>query len=78
MQKVTASEFSIALLFDQRSDGRYFIHSPHVPGLRSTGLDREALCADIEPVVKELLLHNPEIAVESKGLYLGPRNLNAK
>ena len=65
MQKITVGEFSIELLFDQRSDGRYFIHSPHVPGLRLAGPDLEALCADIEPAVKDLLQHNRELAVES-------------
>lgn len=65
MQKITVGEFSIELLFDQRSDGRYFIHSPHVPGLRLAGPDLEALCADIEPAVKDLLQHNRKLAVES-------------
>ena len=65
MQKITVGEFSIELLFDQRSDGRYFIHSPHVPGLRLAGPDLEALCADIEPAVKDLLRHNRDFAVES-------------
>ncbi len=65
MQKITVGEFSIELLFDQRSDGRYFIHSPHVPGLRLAGPDLEALCADIEPTVKDLLQHNRKLAVES-------------
>ena len=65
MQKITVGEFSIELLFDQRSDGRYFVHSPHVPGLRLAGPDLEALCADIEPAVKDLLLHNRKLAVES-------------
>lgn len=65
MQKITANEFSIQLLFDQKSDGRYFIHSPHVPGLRLAGFDLEALRADIEPAVKDLLFHNRNLAVES-------------
>jgi len=65
MQKITVGEFSIELLFDQRSNGRYFIHSPHVPGLRLAGPDLEALCADIEPAVKDLLQRNRKLAVES-------------
>ena len=65
MQKITASEFSIQLLFDQMSDGRYFIHSPHVPGLRLAGFNLEALRADIEPAVKDLLFHNRNLNVES-------------
>ena len=65
MQKNTASEFSIQLLFDQMSDGRYFIHSPHVPGLRLAGFNLEALRADIEPAVKDLLFHNRNLHVES-------------
>lgn len=65
MQKITVGEFSIELLFDQRSDGRYFIHSPHVPGLGLAGPDLEALCADIEPAVKDLLRHNRDFTVES-------------
>ena len=65
MQALMAGEFSIELLFDERADGRYLIHSPDVPGLRLAGPDLEALRADIEPVVKELLLQNSELAVES-------------
>ena len=65
MQKITVGAFSIEFLFDQRSNGRYFIHSPHVPGLRLAGPDLEALCADIEPAVKDLLQHNRKLAVES-------------
>ncbi len=65
MQKITTSEFSIQLLFDQMSNGRYFIHSPHVPGLRLTGFNLDALRADIEPAVKDLLFHNRNLDVES-------------
>lgn len=65
MQKITASEFSIQLLFDQKSDGRYFIHSPQVPGLRLAGFDLDALQADIEPAIKDLLLHNRNLTIES-------------
>ena len=65
MQKITTGEYSIQLFFDQKADGRYFIHSPHVPGLRLAGFDLEALRADIEPAIKDLLSHNRNLDVES-------------
>lgn len=65
MKEIVTGEFAIELYFDLRSDGRYYIHSPHVPGLRLAGSDLEALRDDIEPAVRDLLLHNRELQVDS-------------
>lgn len=57
-------EFAIELLFEKRSDGRYHVHSPNVPGLHLAGFDLKALCDDVEPAVKHLLQHNAKIEAD--------------
>lgn len=57
-------EFAIQLIFDQRHDGRFHVHSPSVPGLHLAGDDLGAIQADIEPIVKDLLLHNAKVIVD--------------
>ncbi len=56
-----AGEFTIELLFEKRSDGRYHVYSPSVAGLHLAGMDLRALCADVEPAVKHLLRQNARI-----------------
>lgn len=57
-------EFAIQLIFDQRQDGRFHVHSPSVPGLHLAGRDLSEIQADIEPIVKDLLLHNANVVVD--------------
>jgi predicted RNase H-like HicB family nuclease len=57
-------DYRIELLFDKKTDGRFHIHSPSVPGLHLAGRDLKALIADIEPAVKDLLLSNKKIKAE--------------
>ena len=64
MREFSAGECSIELLFDKRSDGRYYVHSPNVPGLHLAGPDIDALRADVEPAVRDLLKHNRNLLVE--------------
>jgi hypothetical protein len=59
------TEFEIRLVYDQRSDGRFHIHSPSVPGLHLSGSDLAVLTADIEPLVRELLFRNSGVVVDS-------------
>jgi hypothetical protein len=54
-------EFAIEVQFEKRADGRYYVYSHQVSGLRLGGTDLEAICADIEPAVKHLLKHNAKI-----------------
>jgi predicted RNase H-like HicB family nuclease len=56
--------FVIQLLFDQRLDGRFHVHSPDVSGLHLAGDDLEAIRADISPVLKDILLHNSKMVVD--------------
>jgi hypothetical protein len=63
MAQVSAREFAIELLFDQRSDGRCYVHSPSIPGLHLAGPDLGALREDVEPAVKDLLHLNRGISV---------------
>jgi hypothetical protein len=58
------SGFVIELLFDRRGDGRFHVHSPHVPGLHLAGRDLDAIKLDVEPVLKDLLLHNSGMVVD--------------
>ena len=57
-------EFLIQLLFDKKRDGRIHVHSPSVPGLHLAGDDLEAIRGDIEPAVRDLLLHNSRVVVD--------------
>ena len=56
--------FAIELLFDKRRDGRFHVHSPSVPGLHLAGRDLDAIKADIEPVLRDLLLYNSKVVVD--------------
>jgi hypothetical protein len=58
------SEFAIELVFTKRRNGRCYVHSPSIPGLHLAGSDLELIRADIEPSVKDLLLHNSGIVVD--------------
>jgi len=57
-------EFAIQLVFDKRHDGRIHVHSPSVPGLHLAGHDLQSIQSDIEPIVKDLLLHNANVVVD--------------
>lgn len=57
-------EFAIHLVFDKRRDGRIHVHSPNVPGLHLAGSDLQSIESDIEPIVKDLLLHNANVVVD--------------
>ncbi|HXQ53391.1 MAG TPA: hypothetical protein VN802_20025 [Stellaceae bacterium] len=57
--------FVIQLLFDKRKDGRFHVHSPDVPGLHLAGDDIDAIRADVEPVLKDVLLHNAKVVVDT-------------
>jgi hypothetical protein len=59
------NEFRIEIFFDKRDDGRFHVHSPSVPGLYLAGADLDALRADVEPIVKDLLWFNKKIIVDS-------------
>lgn len=56
--------FVIELLFDKRNDGRFHVHSPSVPGFHLAGQNLEAVRADIEPVLKDILFHNSKVIVD--------------
>lgn len=62
--KRAMSEFVIQLLFDKRSDGRFHVHSPNVPGLHLAGKSIELIRGDIEPVVRDLLFYNSGMVVD--------------
>jgi predicted RNase H-like HicB family nuclease len=60
-----AREFTLDLFFEKHTDGRYFIRCYDLPGFHMAGMDWDALRADLEPVIKDLLWHNSEIAVDT-------------
>jgi hypothetical protein len=59
------SEFAIRLVYDHRPDGRFHISSPDIPGLHLNGPNLEGIAEDIEPLVRELLLHNSGVVVDT-------------
>jgi hypothetical protein len=56
--------FAIELLFDKRRDGRFHVHSPSVPGFHLAGRNIEVIRADIEPALRDILLHNSKVVVD--------------
>jgi hypothetical protein len=64
MPEMPLDGFAIELLFDKRRDGRFHVHSPSVPGLHLAGCDLQAIKADIEPVLRDLLLYNSKLVVD--------------
>jgi len=63
--KKTPQEMSIILNYEKHPDGCYCIHSEALPWLRMANPDIDALHRDLDPVVKDLLLHNMGFEVES-------------
>lgn len=59
------TEISLDVFFEKHSDGRYFVRCYDLPGFHLAGSDWELLRADIEPVIKDLLWYNSEIAVDT-------------
>lgn len=52
------AKFVIELLLEKKGDGRFYVRSPNLAGLHLASSDIEAIRADIEPIVKDLLYHN--------------------
>ena len=55
---MATQEMSIQLIYERHSDGRYYVRSDNLPGFRLAGTNLDALQADLDEVVKDLLLHN--------------------
>ena len=58
-----STEIAIELIYERHSDGRYFVHSDDVPGLRMAGTDINAIQADLNEVVSDLLRLNSGFVV---------------
>ena len=59
------TDIAIEVFYEKHSDGRYYIKSLDVPGLHLAGTDFDALQSDLDPVVKDLMIHNMGFTVES-------------
>jgi predicted RNase H-like HicB family nuclease len=59
------TECAIEVRYDKREDGRFHIHSPDLPGLHLVGPDPDALMADLEPVLREMLRVTTSQAVDT-------------
>jgi hypothetical protein len=51
--------------YEKHPDGRYRIRSESIPGFRLEGPDIDVLQRDLNPLVRDLLLHNMGFEVES-------------
>ena len=60
---VGTKQFHLKLLFEKK-DGLFSVRSPNLPGLHMAGQDLDKIRADIEPIIKDLLLFNSDIATE--------------
>jgi hypothetical protein len=59
-----AREFKIQILFEREPDGRFRVRSPTLDGLHLAGRDLKKLCADLDPIVKDLLFHNLDFVAD--------------
>jgi hypothetical protein len=59
------TECAIEVRYDKRDDGRFHIHSPDLPGFHLVGLDPNALAADVEPVLRDMLRVTTSQAVDT-------------
>lgn len=57
--------FVARVKFDKRSDGRFHLHSPEIPGLHLAGTDLSKIRADLEVSVRDLLYFNHDIVVDT-------------
>lgn len=58
-----STQISIELVYERHSDGRYYVHSDDVPGFRMAGSDIDAIQADLNAVVSDLLRLNSGFVV---------------
>lgn len=59
------TECAIEVRYDKREDGRFHIHSPDLPGLHLVGSNPDALTADLEPVLREMLRVTTSQAIDT-------------
>jgi len=55
---------AIELRFDHHEDGRVHVHSPDLPGMHLAGMNLDALRADFESVLRDLIHANANATVE--------------
>src|SRR5215470_10719340 len=57
-------KFGIQILFRKDRTGRIHVHSPDVAGLHLAGRDLNAIRADLEPILKDILFHNLDFVAD--------------
>ena len=68
---------AVELRFERHDDGRFYIHSPDLPGLHLAGMDPDALRKDLDPVLRELLGGNANIGIERLHFFPNLANMFA-
>ena len=58
------ADCAIEILFETREDGRFYAHSPDLPGLHLASKDLKALRADFEPAIRDLIAGNTRFQVD--------------
>jgi hypothetical protein len=61
---VATQEIRVELTYERHSDGRYYVTSNDIPGFRMAGTDIDAIHADLDEVVSDLLRLNSNFVVE--------------
>jgi hypothetical protein len=57
-------EIRVELNYERHSDGRYYVTSKDIPGFHMAGSDIDAIQADLNEVVKDLMRLNAHFEVE--------------
>jgi len=58
------ADCAIEILFETREDGRFYAHSPDLPGFHMASKDLKAMRADFEPAIRDLVAANTRFAVD--------------
>jgi hypothetical protein len=61
---VATQEISVEVVYERHADGRYYVSSKEIPGFRMAGSDIDAIQADLNQVVSDLLQINAGFVVE--------------
>ena len=54
----------VEVLFERHSDGRYYVHSPNLPGLHLAGEDIDTIRKDLKTIMKDLFWHNLNLIID--------------
>ena len=68
---------ALELRFERHEDGRFYVHSPDLPGLHLAGPNPDALRGDLESALRDVLSGNANVGVERMHFFPNLANMFA-